>query len=180
MNSLYELKQAGAAWQKKVRTILVEYDFKPLTSDDAIYINPKTRDIITSHVDNFLLFSPDTGRLRYIADAIASNVPINDLGAIDWYLGVRIIRSSETGDVRLDQEQYIDRALANLGIDNMRSEPTPFIKEHLNHATRFEGAAAIKATGVRIFLEELGLMPEGPITILEDNNGTKKKSRKAE
>ncbi|RYP46575.1 hypothetical protein DL769_011380 [Monosporascus sp. CRB-8-3] len=141
MNPLYGLKQAGAAWQKKVRTILDKYGFKPLLSDDAIYLNAKTRDVIASYVDDFLLFGPDKARLKAIADAIAGDVPINDLGAADWYLGVRIVRSSETGDVRLDQEQYIDKALASLGIDNMRAEPTPFVKEHLSHATRYEGKA---------------------------------------
>ncbi|RYP10891.1 hypothetical protein DL764_000327 [Monosporascus ibericus] len=59
MNPLYGLKQAGAAWQERVRGILAKQGFHPLISDDAIYFNPKTGSVIASYVDDFLLFGAD-------------------------------------------------------------------------------------------------------------------------
>ncbi|RYP44694.1 hypothetical protein DL769_011501 [Monosporascus sp. CRB-8-3] len=146
MNPLYGLKQAGAAWQERVREILAKQGFRPLTSDDAIYHDPKTGNVIASYVDDFLLFGPDRQRLKDIAKKIAEDVPVKDLGDADWYLGVRIVRSSPTGDVRLDQQQYIEKSLKSVGLDEMRKEPTPFVKDHLKHAVRHDGVAGKEET----------------------------------
>ncbi|RYO77524.1 hypothetical protein DL764_010211 [Monosporascus ibericus] len=119
MNPLYGLKQAGTAWQERIKKILAKLGFHPLISDDAIYFNLETGNVIASYVNDFLLFGADRQYLKSVAKEIAENVPIKDLGNADWYLGVRIVRSSSTGDVRLDQQQYIEKSLnvcnVNLG-----------------------------------------------------------------
>ncbi|RYP37869.1 hypothetical protein DL768_010826 [Monosporascus sp. mg162] len=146
INPLYGLKQAGAAWQERVREILAKQGFYPLISDDTIYFNPKTGCIIASYVDDFLLFGANRQYLKSVAKEIAEDVPIKDLGDADWYLGVRIVRSSSTGDVRLDQQQYIEKSLKSVGLDTIRKEPTPFVKDHLKHAVRHNGEASKEDT----------------------------------
>ncbi|RYP05916.1 hypothetical protein DL765_009679 [Monosporascus sp. GIB2] len=88
-----------------------------------------------------------------IANGIAEDVPIKDLGDANWYLGVRIVRSSPTGDVRLDQQQYIEKSLKSLGLDAMRKQPTPFVKDYLQHAVRYEGVASKEDTYLTNTLE---------------------------
>lgn len=141
LNPLYGLKQAGAAWQERVREILAKRGFHPLVTDDAIYLNPDTGDVIASYVDDFLLFGPNKERLQEIARDIAKDVAIKDLGAADWFLGVRIIRSADDGDVRLDQQQYIEKSLMIMGLDELKPEPTPFVKDHMKFAERYNGLA---------------------------------------
>lgn len=68
MNTLHGLKQAGGAWQKRVRAILEKHGLVLLISDD--YINHETGDVIASHVNNFPLVSPDKERLQTLAEAI--------------------------------------------------------------------------------------------------------------
>ncbi|RYP61962.1 hypothetical protein DL771_009936 [Monosporascus sp. 5C6A] len=200
INPLYGLKQAGATWQEKVRELLAKLGFLPLISDDAIYRNAETGDVISSYVDNFLLFGAGRERLEGAAKKLAEDVPVKNLGDANWYLGVRLVRSSPTGDIRLDQQQYIEKLLKSVGLDEIRKEPTLFVKDYLKHAMRHDGVAskedtfeyaslgvvtkctteaeyvgagtaAIEAAGIRNFLTELELMPKGPIPILEDNTG---------
>lgn len=76
--------------------------FIALVLDDVIYLNLKTGDIIALYVDDFLLFSVDKERFTKFTKVIAEIVIIKDLGEVDWFLGVRIVRLSPIGDVRLD------------------------------------------------------------------------------
>ncbi|RYP70033.1 hypothetical protein DL771_005724 [Monosporascus sp. 5C6A] len=146
MNPLYGLKQAGATWQEKVRELLAKLGFLPLISDDAIYRNAETGDVISSYVDDFLLFGAGRERLEGVAEGLAEDVPVKDLGDADWYLGVRLVRSLPTGDVRLDQQQYIEKLLKSVGLNEMRKEPTPFVKDYLKHAVRHDGVASKEDT----------------------------------
>lgn len=141
MNPLYGLKQAGATWQARIKAILKQLGFIALVSDDAIYLNPETGDIIASYVDDFLLFSADKERLTKLTKAIAEIVTIKDLGEADWFLGVRIVRSSPTGDVRLDQQQYIERSLRATDMDGMKPSPTPFVPDHKQYTVQNQGTA---------------------------------------
>ncbi|RYP24607.1 hypothetical protein DL765_000433 [Monosporascus sp. GIB2] len=99
---LYGLKQAGAAWQKKVKGIPAKQGIRPLISDNAIYCNDQSGDVIASYVDDFLRMGPNIQRLRSIANGIAKDVPIKDLRDANWDLGVRIVRSSPIGNVKLN------------------------------------------------------------------------------
>lgn len=56
------------------------------------------------------------GDLKSLSQSLNIEVPLNDLGEAHWFLGVRIHRSSPTGCVRLDQEQYLERSFQEFGI----------------------------------------------------------------
>ena len=75
---LYGLKQAGNAWQKKVRELLARRGFEPLVSDDAVYVNRKTGVIVASYIDDFLLFGPNEKALKDLAFNNPNNVLLKD------------------------------------------------------------------------------------------------------
>lgn len=56
---LYGLKQSGNCWQAKIRSIMSNYEFSHLASENAIYHNKATRIIVASYVDDFLLIGPN-------------------------------------------------------------------------------------------------------------------------
>lgn len=58
MNPLYGLKKAGTAWRERVGEILAKRGFHPLVTDDVIYLDPDTGDVIASYVHDFRLFGP--------------------------------------------------------------------------------------------------------------------------
>ncbi|KAI0995048.1 hypothetical protein K3495_g13133, partial [Podosphaera aphanis] len=113
---LYGLKQSGACWQDKVRCIMMKRGYKPLVSDNAIYMNKEKGITVASYVDDFLFIGPNVDELKSLSESLNSEVPLNDLGDAHWFLGVRVRRSSPTGCVRLDQEQYIERSFQELEI----------------------------------------------------------------
>lgn len=142
MNPLYGLKQSGHEWQRKARAILAILGFKPLQSDDAVYYHKGAGEYIATHVDDFLVFGSDFGKLGQLANDIQNQVPASDLGHADWFLSVRIVRDSPNGDVRLDQQQYIEKALESSGFSTAKAASTPMDSKALEHAVKHEGQAS--------------------------------------
>ena len=94
---LYGLKQSGACWQEKVRSIMRKRDYTPLISDNAIYQNKNVGIIVASYAEDFLLIGPNREDLQNLSQSLNSEVALNDLGDASWFLGVRIQRSTPTG-----------------------------------------------------------------------------------
>lgn len=122
---LYGLKQSGACWQRRVREIMKKNGYYPLISDNSIYYSKITKIIIASYVDDFLLFGPNREALKALTEDLNKAVSLHDLGDASWFLGVRVRRSSPTGSVRLDQEQYLRRSINELKITQSREIKTP-------------------------------------------------------
>ena len=141
---LYGLRQSGACWQEKVREIMGKKGYKPLISDNAIYRNVNTKIIVASYVDDFLLIGPDRSLLQSLTNSLNEEVSLNDLGDANWFLGVRIRRSSPTGNVRLDLEQYLERSIQELGIDNDNLSKTPMSTNSKIDMRKFKGKASEK------------------------------------
>ena len=104
INTLYGLKQSGNLWQKKVKTFMVKRGFLPLKLDNAIYVNHELGIIIAIYVDDFLMLGADRRALSALAADFNEEVRLNDLGDANWFVGVRIRRSSPTGDITIDQQ----------------------------------------------------------------------------
>lgn len=136
---LYGLKQSGNCWQTKVRGIMEKHGFKHLASDNAIYQNQSRKIIVASYVDDFMFFGPDKRDLQDLVKSLNNEVALTDLGEASWFLGVRIRRSSPTGSVMLDQEQYIMKSISELNLTAKRSMPdtpmTPGCKSDLKRNT---------------------------------------------
>ncbi|CAD6498717.1 BgTH12-01134 [Blumeria graminis f. sp. triticale] len=139
---LYGLKQSGACWQDKVKSLMHTRGFKALAADDAIYFNKDSGVIVASYVDDFLLIGPDKSKISALTKSLNKSVPLNDLGEASWFLGVRVQRSSPTGSVRLDQKQYIDRSMIELELQSQRPVPTPMSVASRLDMKKYNGKAS--------------------------------------
>ena len=57
--TLYRLKQSPRVWQTKLQDLLKDLGYQPLTSDSAVYINPKKRLFIITFVDDYIIINPN-------------------------------------------------------------------------------------------------------------------------
>ncbi|POS82536.1 hypothetical protein EPUL_004524, partial [Erysiphe pulchra] len=122
---LYGLKRSGACWQEKVRSVMKRKGFEALISDNAIYRNKKAKIIVASYADDFLLIGPNKSELQSLTKSLNEEVAITDLGDANWFLGVRIRRSSDIGFTLIDQSQYLERSFQDLKILIGRQIQTP-------------------------------------------------------
>jgi hypothetical protein len=79
--------------------------------DDAVYRRNSINETIVTHVDDFLLAEPDKASLIAVANSLKNDVKLNILGDVDWFFGVRVRRFAGNGDVSLDLDQYLVKAL---------------------------------------------------------------------
>ena len=68
-------------------------------------------------------------------------VALTDLGDANWFLGVRIRRSSDNGSVLLDQNQYLERSFQDLRIPTGRQIQTPMSLNSKNDMKKNNGKA---------------------------------------
>jgi hypothetical protein len=143
-NALYGLKQAAHGWQQDARKLLIARGFVPLMSDNAVYRRNSINEIIIIHIDDFLLAEPDKANLIAVANSLKNNVKLNILGDVDWFLGVRVRRSAGNGDVSLDLDQYLIKALKAYNFGKGRLISTPFEPGMLAKTVSYADKATFK------------------------------------
>jgi hypothetical protein len=106
--------------------LLAFKEFMPLESDDAIFYNQKTGDVVTTHVNDFLIIGQSLQRLKELITSLQKDVKFNILGNADWFLGIKILRFTSIGNIRLDLEQYIGKTLQAYDYNKGKLIVTPF------------------------------------------------------
>ena len=62
--ALYGLKQSPHVWQTKLQDLLKNLGYQPLTSDSAIYINPKEKLFIITFINNYIIIGPNIKNIK--------------------------------------------------------------------------------------------------------------------
>ena len=62
--ALYRLKQSPRVWQTKLQDLLKDLGYQPLTSDSAVYINPKERLFIITFINDYIIIGPNKKNIR--------------------------------------------------------------------------------------------------------------------
>jgi hypothetical protein len=128
---LYSLKQAPRLWQQFLAATLQELGFEPLDSDNYIYLNSTIKVIIITYVDDFLIIAKSIPAITKLKELLASKFSIKELGPVQYFVRVRIIRDRANKMIYLCQDAYIRKILDRFGITNSKTTPTPM-------ATRYE------------------------------------------
>jgi hypothetical protein len=102
--ALYGLKQSANLWQKEVVGVLTKLGFYPLNADECVFRNPKTRILITTYVDNFLLFGKDPKVIKLVKKELSGLLNVEDMGPVHQFCGTRIIRNRENRTIHLVQD----------------------------------------------------------------------------
>jgi hypothetical protein len=104
LKPFYDLKQAAAAWQTRAKELMKARGFKLLITDDAVFFSPKKSIIVSIYVDDFLVVGFFRKEINAFVSSLRLNVTIENFGEIDWYLGVKMVKFSPKGNIRLNLE----------------------------------------------------------------------------
>ncbi|KAI0991951.1 hypothetical protein K3495_g16235, partial [Podosphaera aphanis] len=118
LKALYGLKQAPRLWQNHLRLKLSEVGLEPLKSDNCIYRQKIYGIIVVTYVDDFLIIGRDRSKIDKLKEELRKKFDLEDLGAANYFLGVRIIRDRPLKRVYLCQEAYIRQILERFSLEN--------------------------------------------------------------
>jgi hypothetical protein len=113
--ALYGLRQAAKAWNDKLTTELIELGWRQSGADPCLFYKGTFRDTVyfLVHVDDGI-FVGMTTQVNAAKAEVASIFQIKDIGPINQYLGIEVIRSDS--GIYLTQKEYVRNILQRFGM----------------------------------------------------------------
>lgn len=104
--SLYGLKQASRQWNHKLTHTLLSLGYKQSSADHSLFIKSKATcfTALLVYVDDIVLTGNDMSEITFVKSVLDQKFRIKDLGALRFFLGLEIARSSR--GIVLNQRKY--------------------------------------------------------------------------
>ena len=134
--SIYGLKQASRVWYIKLRGVLERIGLSRSEADHALFVyngdwqGEGVHCLLVVHVDDGMAGCNSRTFLDHVKDNILTEFGLKDLGPVRKFLGVEFERSPSTFELWLHQGEYIDTLLADYGLSDCHSAPTPMDATH--------------------------------------------------
>ena len=94
--ALYGLKQAPRAWHARLGSVLRALGFTPSTADTSLFLlqRPEVTMYLLVYVDDIILISSSHAAADRLVVALSGYFAVMDLGALHFFLGLEVSRSS--------------------------------------------------------------------------------------
>lgn len=125
--AIYGLKQSARAWNEKLNQSFIGLGFKRSKLEYCVYfkrVNDKII-IIATFVDDLFCFSDGSNLIKETKSELMRQFKMTDLGIASYFLGVNMVTDPKTGDISLDQKQYILKLLKQYGMEDCNPISTP-------------------------------------------------------
>ena len=107
--NLYDLKQAGHNWFKKLSSALGNLSINPSNVDSCVFIGDDI--IVLVYIENCLIFSQEKDKINRLTEKLKNKekLDLTDEGDVDKYLGVEIRQNKEDKSITSKQTFLIQR-----------------------------------------------------------------------
>jgi len=131
--SLYGLKQAPRAWYDKLHGALKSLGFSGSQSDHSLFVKHNPMVFILVYVDDIIATGPSPSACKQVITQLSNLFPIKDLGAVHYFLGIEVQRSSK--EIYISQTKYILDLLQRAKMDGAKPCATPLSTSQLDHTS---------------------------------------------
>lgn len=127
LKSLYGLKQASRLFFRMISSFLIDNGFTQCASDTCLYYLAKDTQIVLlcTYVDDILLAASSPELCTHYSDLLRHRFQTNDLGSVEWFLGIRIYTSADRHTIQLSQSQYVNTILDATHTQREQNSPVP-------------------------------------------------------
>ena len=124
--SIYGLKQSPRCWNSALDHKLKQMGFVQAKGDPCLYMASEGEMfIIAVYVDDIVLAGKGDQRMAEVKQALAHQFQVKDMGELHYFLGVKVVRDKESGDVWIGQPAYATSVLQKYGMENVKAVNTP-------------------------------------------------------
>ena len=126
--AIYGLKQAPRAWFDKLKTTLLQYNFRSSKCDPSLFIYTESSTVIYMlvYVDDIIVTGNNPTFIKSLVTKLNSEFSLKDLGNLDYFLGIEV-RHQPNGALILAQSKYIRDLLTKTRMDEANSISSPMV-----------------------------------------------------
>ena len=112
--AIYGLPHSGRLWQQRHTQALTERGFEKCVVEETLFRKREGSDVIYMlvNVDNLYTMSSCERFRKQEIQALQCVFELNDLGPVEYTLGIRVRQDPQSHTTTLDQEQYIRAAVS--------------------------------------------------------------------
>ena len=119
LRALYDLKQSPREWYATLRDFLISKDFKYIESNHSLFVNEKTRLIVSVYVNDIQIYdSRGSKHISNLKKELNKRFAMIDLDLYSYYLNMKIQRNRVKRSVWITQSTYLKKVLARFNITN--------------------------------------------------------------
>jgi hypothetical protein len=154
LKSIYGLKQAPCMWYRELSSFFAAANFSPSEADPCLFVsnNADWKCWVHVYVDDMVIVSKDVDRFKKL---ILSRYLMEDLGPMRHLLGMKIDISGSS--LRLSQDVYTKKILAQYGLSDCKSVLTPMIPNTCLVKATPEEITKFKLLGIN-YQQAIGLL----------------------
>ncbi|RWR99148.1 polyprotein-like protein, partial [Dinothrombium tinctorium] len=124
--SIYGLKQAPRMWNSTIHKFFIKNGFKQCQSDWCLYVQTVEKVLfVLIYVDDLIIASSNTQAIEKLKNDMSKIFSMTDLGELNYFLGIEIIRIREKKSILLSQKRYIMRLLKRFHMQESKPAITP-------------------------------------------------------
>ena len=125
--SIYGLKQSPRCWNTLFKEHMESTNFKQCTADPCIFVRSEGTDlaVIALYVGDLIIITKTPEKMRWIKNSLATWFKMNDLGKLQYCLGIIIKHVKKRKCLWIHQWQYIRSLLESHGLSQAKPSTTP-------------------------------------------------------
>ncbi len=125
---LYGLKQCPREWNSVINDFLRDYGFTQSVTDPCLYHLKRdgSEMALVLYVDDLVYGSSSQGMIEKFKKALEQKFKVVHLGALNWYLGIEIVRKGET--TFINQRKYVEDLLVKFNLEGCNPAKNPYSK----------------------------------------------------
>src|SRR5712671_2294668 len=143
--AIYGLKQASYTWNIQFHGFLTGIGFTWTHANAGVYIDHQQQGdgplIIILYVDDITILGSSIAAVNHLKAQIAKRYEVTDLGEIESYLGIRILRDHSIKCLTIDQSRYVKDILDRFGMADANPNNTPLPSGADVHLIKYDGQA---------------------------------------
>ena len=123
--SIYGLKQAAKNWYEALTSLLLKEGFKRSRNDYCLFVRREedgTFSYVLVWVDDIVVAGATEEAVNEIKSMLNENFKMDDRGALNWFLGMQILRSHDK--ITVDQKKYIETVLQQFNMSDRKAVAT--------------------------------------------------------
>lgn len=153
LQALYGLRDSPVLWYKELSSTLRTLGLTASKEEPCLFFDSERQVIILFYVDDILLAFHNDNRAaaEQLMSSLTAKYRIEDHGAAEWFLGVRIVRNRAARTISLAHDAYIDKVASKFGVVDKGAFPkVPLPTEELLKHTGEASKQEIKAFQERV------------------------------